>query len=176
MMLSSHLTRPEIILASERDACPSDLDRAFGLRGVDEAADTARTATMRQIVINRSDEMANYQTWDQDHVRQCVARIERDISDEEFAVMERLVMSGLRDGQVHRTDDAAIFFSAEESCDLVERIARAALSTNSTTGELYLCPSSSHRACGDPAIFSNGTPSSDEMDALFDGEQTEGAK
>jgi hypothetical protein len=141
---------------------------------VDEAATAARTATMQQMVVGRSGEMASYQAWDQDHVRQCVVRIEREISDEDLVVMQGLVMSGLRDGQVHRTDDAGIFFSADESCDLVEHITRATLSTNSLRGELHLCPRSSHRACGDPAIFSNGPASPAEVDALLHGEQVEG--
>lgn len=154
-MLSSRLDGPEIDLVSERDTCPTrNLDQAFGLLGVDDAVTNAIVATMPEIIAGRSAEIAEHEVWDQDDVRQCVARIAGS-REPEGPLMADLVMSGLRDAQVHGTDDTGLYLSADEHCALVERVARSALSDNSAGDrQLTLCPNASHRACGDPAVFS----------------------
>lgn len=150
--LWSHPTAAKAYVFAERDVCPaSALDDVLGLPGTDAVATSRETVTQSALtgMIAAEDRGPS---WNQDSVRQCVLR-GRQVRDEPWGFMRSLMGSGLRDPSVHGNGES-IFFSANESCTLVERVAQAAmLQTNGGVVDLRFCANSSHRACGDPMEF-----------------------
>jgi hypothetical protein len=147
--LWSHPVEAKTHLLAERDVCPSsNLDGAFGVTGIDAAASGRETISKAAFAAELSNENRGVVSWDSDSPRQCVVRARQE-SQDPWKFMGDLMYTGLRGGAVHG-DGEQIFFSADEPCAIVQRVAHAsAAQSDRGVSGLAFCANSSHRACGD---------------------------
>lgn len=155
LVFGSAPTRP-VIHGLMYQACPSgSLDYALNLRGADAAERSREDTTVSEATAAVAQDNASLPSWNQDDPRQCVGILTTPQSTGYWQFMRRVALSGLRGVSVHGDGDH-VYFSADESCALVQQVADAALPP--LTVQPHYCANTSHRACGDPTTFGVGPP------------------